>query len=293
MTQPYWAKVAYRCLLTGTVSASAAGLVHAQQQCPLIPTGVAEMEETERAQMLGDFKYAELEKELAKQHSKNLSSAGADLLTVRDLLNMQQVAGGQENLMRMWADERPQSFFAQLNAGLYYVNQAFYARGNEAASQTSSAQMRKAKQITDVAQGYLQKAMALDLHSALPSAMMIGLASIQGEAGGRNASQWLQAANQIDPKNLSARIQAVNYLSPRWGGSFEALDQMASQADGALSKEGAHYLKYNIVIGKASHYEVIERNGAKALEFYKQAKAMCDNSQSARSGIVRNYGKPG
>ena len=64
--------------------------------------------------------------------------------------------------------------------------------------------------------------MALDARSALPQTMLIGLAAMENQVGGRTAAQWLQAADQADPKNLADRVNALNYLSPRWGGSWRA-----------------------------------------------------------------------
>lgn len=78
-------------------------------------------------------------------------------------------------------------------------------------------------------------------------------------------------------------------MSPRWGGTFEALEQMVSQASARLSKKSAHYLQYNLVLAKASHYETFEGDRAKAQEFYKQASNMCQNSETARKGILRMY----
>ena len=135
----------------------------------------------------------------------------------------------------------------------------------------------------------MQKAMALDARSALPQAVMFGVAAGSGQAGGRSTAQWLAAANQADPKNLAARVQAVNYLSPRWGGSFEQLDEMTAQAASVLTPAAAHYLKYNVVLARASHAEVIEKDTPAAQALYKQAQGMCANSSVAREGAVRTY----
>lgn len=261
--------------------------VHAGQ-CSLVPSGVANIEETERADLLSDFKFQDLEKELAKQHKKNIASEGKDLLTLRDIVGLQQFAR-EENLMRMWVDQQPQSFFAQLNAGVFYGNKAFAARGNSAAINVNSSQWRVAKKLSETAQTYLTKAMTLEPRSALPHAMMIGLAAIENQAGGRTAEQWLQAANQIDPKNLAARINAINYLSPRWGGSYEMLEQMVAQAGQSLPAASVNYLQYNLVFEKASYQEGIKKDNTKAQALYKQAKSMCENSEAALSGISRTY----
>lgn len=264
------------------------GTAHAAS-CALVPSGQATLEDTQRADLLREFKFAELDNEIGRLHKKNIASDGTDLLTLRNLVSLQQMSGQEENLVRMWADERPQSFFAQLNAGIFYANRAFGARGVGAASQVSGGQWTQARALGGKALPYLQKAMALDPKSALPQSAMMGLAVLDGKSSERSPEQWLQAANQTDPKNLAARINAVNYLSPRWGGSFELLDHMVEQAGKSLSVAGSHYLRYNVVLAKASHNEVIEKDKAKAQAFYKQARSMCDNSEAAREGMTRTY----
>lgn len=61
--------------------------------------------------MLNAFKFEQLESELAKLQKKNLSSDGGDLLTLRDLVDLQRMGSRSESLVRMWVDQRPQSFF--------------------------------------------------------------------------------------------------------------------------------------------------------------------------------------
>jgi hypothetical protein len=257
--------------------------------CPLIPGEQASIEEVARAELLSEFKYDELDQALARQHKQNLASAGGDLLTLRDIVGLQQMAMREDNLMRMWADQQPTSFFAQLNAGIFYANKAFDARGNGGAANVSRNQWSNARKLSEVAQPYLHKAMALDARSALPQSALMGLAAMDSQAGGRTAAQWLQAAEQADPRSMAARINAIRYLSPRWGGSFEQLDQMLAQAGKVLPAASTTYLQYNLLLDKASHHEVIARDKAAAHALYKQARDMCDNSETARAGMVRTY----
>ncbi|MCC7067636.1 MAG: DUF4034 domain-containing protein [Burkholderiales bacterium] len=271
-------------------AASLCGLANTHAAtCALVPSGRAHIEEVQRASLLGEMKFAELEKDLAKLHKKNMAAEGGDLLTMRDMQNLQRLSGQEEKLVRMWAQERPESFFAQLNAAAFYVDQAFFARGPKASTGVSRNQWSNARKIREVAVGYAKKAMALDARSALPQAALIGLAAIDGKADGRTPGEWLQSANEVDPINMAARVMATTYLSPRWGGSFEQLDQMATQAARTLPAATAHYLRYNVVMAKASHYEVMEKDNTKAQGLYKQARDMCENSETAREGFVRTY----
>jgi hypothetical protein len=248
------------------------------------------MEGFENAKLLSDGKFSQVEANLEKWHKKNLSSDGGDLLTLRNIVELLQLSGQQENLVLMWADQSPKSFFAQLSAGFFYSDQASNARGNDFISKTNERQLANMKKLDETATEYMQKAMQLNARSALPHSAMLGIAARgEGQAAGKSAEQWLQAANQVDPKNLAARIKAVNFLSPRWGGSFELLDQMTQQARKPLSAKSAHYLEYNVVLAKASHEEIIAKNKAKANELYKRAKEMCENSETAQEGVIRTY----
>ena len=264
----------------------APGMAHAGE-CALVPKDSTGVESYEPSRLLDTGKFAQVDAALEKLHKKNLSSDGGDLLTLRTMNDL--LAGRQENLVRMWADERPQSFFAQLAAGIFYSDRAANARGNRTISQTSKDQLRQMSALDDKSMVYLKKAMQLDPRSALPHGMMLVIAGQEGQADGKTAEQWLQAANQVDPKNMMARIQAVRYFSPRWGGSYELLDQMVQQAAKSLSAQSAHYLEYNVVLAKASHEEVIAKNKSKAHELYKRAKGMCENSETAQEGLVRTY----
>jgi len=279
--------------LTATALAAALGVFSAGNalagECALSGELKATLEGSEAADLLRSGKFAQVEAYLQKRHKKNLSSEGGDLLTARDIYELLQLSMREENLVRMWADERPESFFSQLTAGYFYVNKAGSVQGGRPMSKLNKSQLKDIRDLQDKAVGYLQKAMQLDPRSALPQGAMIGIACQQGQVAGKNAEQWLQAANQVDPKNLDARIEATNYLSPRWCGSFELLDQMVQQASKSLPSKDAHYLEYNVVMAKASHEEIIAKNKPKANELYKRAKSMCENSETAQDGVIRTY----
>lgn len=256
--------------------------------CSLVPSDEATLADVEISSALEEGKYADLEKQLAAVQKQGAANGSGDLMLLRALMTLGTMQP-EENMARMWVDEQPKSFLAQLNAGMYYAGKAQNARSTGPASSVSSSQAAAMRKFDQTALGYLKAAMALNPKSPLPHAILVTIAGREGQADGKTAEQWLQNANQVDPKNLSARLQAVNYLSPRWGGSFEQLDQMVAQASKALSPANAQYLQYNVVLAKASHFEVIEHDKAKAQALYKQARSMCDNSTVAREGMVRTY----
>jgi hypothetical protein len=259
------------------------------RDCALVPSDVANIETFELGEQLREGKFAEVESALLKRHQKNLSAEGGDLLTLRDISEVIQLSGGETNVIRMWADQRAQSFFSQLAAGIYFANNAASVLGGRPTSQATPSQLKTMQGLQQTAETHLQNAIRLDQKSALPHSIMLGIAQTKVPASGQSATQWLQTANSIDPKNLAARINAVNFLSPRWGGSFELLDQMTAQADKSLSTQSAHYLRYNVQLAKASHEEVITKNKSLSHPLYKRALEMCANSKAARDGSIRTY----
>jgi hypothetical protein len=284
------------------LSILAIGNVHATQ-CSVMPSdndtsiddldrnnkkAVTAREYYETWTLFRDAQFPKVEAILEKRYQKNLASDGGDILTLRNLSNM--VGNSDtETLVRMWTDQSPQSFFAQLSAGLFYEEQAGNARGSATISKTSSSQLSEMIKRDEKAIAYLKKAMQLNSHSALPQSILLVIAAREGQAAEKTAEEWLQAANQADPKNLAARIQAINFLSPRWGGSFELLDQMVQQAQKSLSAQGTRYLEYAVMMAKANHEEVITKNKSQAQALYKRAKEICENSRGAQEGIIRTY----
>ena len=271
------------------LSALLVGHAHATQ-CPLVPSSMAEPDVIP-AEKLAKKYLGEIEARLAKLHKTNLASDGGDLLTLRQIANLQTLNAMNDDMVLTWVNRYPHFFFGQLNAGIYFSNKATDARGPYVISKTSRKALDEMRQLNEVAIGYLLKAMELDASSALPQSILLVIAAQQGEAVGKTAEQWLQVAIQTDPKNLAARIQATFYLSPRWGGSFELLDHMAQEAEKSLSAQEAYYLRYNIVLQKAYDEEDVTQNISKAHWLYKQAKSMCENSPRAQEGIVRTYQK--
>ncbi|MGP1630508.1 MAG: hypothetical protein ACTS5V_11260 [Giesbergeria sp.] len=48
-------------------------------------------------------------------------------------------------------------------------------------------------------------------------------------------------------------------MSPRWGGSFQLLDELVKDSKEALRTDHSKYIECNVVLEKASHFEVIEK----------------------------------
>jgi hypothetical protein len=208
------------------------------------------------------------------------------LFIVRDIAELLTMVHGEEGMLVDWVEKNPNSFFANLANGSYHANRASNSRGTNFASKTTASQFSAMKEEHLIAEKYLNAALKLKPNSALPYGGLIAIAANQ--SGNASVDKLFKAALQADPKNLSARVTATSYLSPRWGGSLEQLDGILAEATAAkLPEPHLYYLKYNATVEKASHYEVIAKDKKTAYMNYKEALAMCSNSSGAPSGMAR------
>lgn len=275
-------------LLTVILAMGSLGYANAKDHegCALVYSGTASMEGFNRSTFLKTGEYKKLESDfegLLIEHNKGRRS---DLFIIRDITELLALINGAEGTLADWVEKNPNSFFANLANGIYHTNRGSNLRGSSFASKTQNSQFSAMKEAHLVAEKYLNAARKLKPNSALPYSSLIVIAANQ--SGNVNVDAHLKAAIQADPKNLSARVSATSYLSPRWGGSLEQLDGILVEATAAkLPDAHLHYLKYNATIEKASHYEVVEKDKKTAYLNYKEAFTMCSNSSGAPSGMAR------
>lgn len=240
----------------------------------------------DRAKYLKIGDYQKLDADLEKLWSEHKKGRRSDLMITRDLYELVQMSGRDLSLFKEWAEKSPNSFFANLAYGSYLTEEANTARGFESASRTSQRRLAAMRDIQQRATRHLDAARKIRPDSALPYASLIVMAATQDGSAG--VQPLLQAANKLDSKNLSARVAAMSYLDPRWGGSFELVDGVVTEAQQARLPDGQiHYLRYNLTMVKASHAESITRDKPAARQLYRDALRMCGNSEGAEAGIGR------
>jgi len=255
--------------------------------CELVYNGTASMAGEQRTKYLQIGDYAKLDAELEALWREHQKGRRSDLMIVRDLYEMFQMSGRDITLLKEWAEKSPGSFFANLAYGGQLMEQAHQARGNQSAARTSKQQLAGMQSIQQRGMQYLEAARKLKPDSALPFS---GLIVMAGSSEGSSAVMpVLQAANKADPKNLSARVAAMNYLEPRWGGSMELVEGVVTEAQQARLPEGQiNYLRFNLIMTKAGHQETIVRDKEAARGFYREALRMCNNSENAEAGLQRS-----
>lgn len=254
--------------------------------CELVYSGTATMEGSNRTKYLKIGDYQKLDASLEKQWVEHKKGRRSDLMITRDLYELVQLSGRDLSLFQEWAEKNPNSFFAILAYANYLTEEANTARGFESASRTSQRQLAAMRDIQKRATRHLDVARKIRPDAALPYTSLIVMAATQ--EGSAAVAPLLQTANKLDHKNLSARVAAMSYLEPRWGGSFDLVEGVITEAQQARLPDGhIDYLRYHLVMTKASHFESIMRDKPAARQLYRDALRMCGNSEGAEAGIGR------
>lgn len=113
--------------------------------------------------------------------------------------------------------------------------------------------------------------------SVLPYPGLLEIVSSMSENKDR-IQDILTRANKIDPQNYIVRKMAVHRLAPRWGGSFEDLDNIITQSKSSkLNATDLRRLEFSVLFEKGSQFKNIEKRPLEALPYFTQAAKMCDS----------------
>ena len=226
--------------------------------------------------LLREKKYLAVQDTLSDRHARMLTGEFGDR-ALHTLTNFADSADPAfEPLLDEWVRNSQSSFMALLVRGKYHEAVGWKKRGIRFSEQTSKDQ-------TDAMDESFKKAWA-DLiasskkqpQSVLPYPELMQIASASGAPG--DVVEILARANSVAPQNFVARLMAVRRLSPRWGGSFEAVDKVLAQARiDKLNPTDLRKLEYATLEVKAGHFKDIEKRPIEALPYYIQAAKVCDS----------------
>ncbi len=127
-----------------------------------------------------------------------------------------------------WVKNEPTSYPAHLAHAKYLLALGWQARGHRFADKTSDQQMSEMQRL--FGEGVKEAAAAIKLN---PKAS-IAYASIIDAARGVSDYKTMEGAYAASlksvPLSLSTRVAVLSALRPRWGGSYEAMEKFADEA---------------------------------------------------------------
>ena len=257
--------------------------------CDLRTLNVSSMYHLEMSDLLKVGEFQKLEASMEKNYQDIRKQGNGDhLFDTAPFLNMIHEPNSQ--LLAQWKKEMPQAFFANYVNGQNWQRQADIVRRGRPMSQINENDLDAIQSLQQKAREAFALAKAAKPERAIVSAALIMTDAT--ERGPEATMDHLKTGIAADPKNISARFTAINYLAPRWGGSFEAMDEIVKQAK--ADKLPAHHVAYLTMVvenSKASHFETIERDKAAARGHYKKAYDICNKSDFAKNGLARTIGQ--
>lgn len=128
-----------------------------------------------------------------------------------------------EKALDAWVAQRAKDPFGRLARGVYRVKLGWASRGGTWASQTSGAQFHDMAAWFKLAKGDLGQ--ALQQMPRLVEAYCY-LIEIDMNEGGRKKRSLYEHALKVNPDSFVAREYFLHSLLPRWGGSYDAMNQV-------------------------------------------------------------------
>jgi len=136
------------------------------------------------------------------------------------------------NLLNEWVQATPENYQPYLARASHYYRMGWVARGNNWASETKQEQFNEMKMHFIKAQNDIARTLDINEFSLIPYYLVFGIAQMQG--GLKESSKVAKKALSIYPSSYILRLKILNFLEPRWGGSY---DQMLAFIDEALMHE--------------------------------------------------------
>lgn len=129
--------------------------------------------------------------------------------------------------LKKWIAAFPKSYPAHLARGIYYTKVAQQMRGSRWARDTSQRQFDEMWLYLALAVPDLERSMKL---TAKPIVSVIQMLQVEKHASDPiSYRKLLDEANKIDPLNYGARRRYLWTLTPRWGGSYEAMQKFLDE----------------------------------------------------------------
>lgn len=129
---------------------------------------------------------------------------------------------GFERVDALFKELRPSSPVHYQMRGVFYVDYAWEARGDNYAKTVTAEARKLMQERLKLAERALKKAWELDPKDPQPAAEMIQVA--MGQRQGRQSMEmWFNRAIEADPDNYDACKKKLYYLDPNWYGSADIL----------------------------------------------------------------------
>lgn len=183
-----------------------------------------------------------------------------------------------ESLFNAWVEGNPNSYRAYAARAAYFYELGWMERGNSWASETTEEQFEGMAR-------YFRKAVE-DVHVALklnnqfvPAYdVWIGIANTGKSDVARD--EIVKRALRVAPASFALRKRAMFGLTPRWGGSFDAMQAFIKEAQRYVGENPKLAVLKGAVYDEAADLKVIEDQYSVAEELYTKALSFGDDHET-------------
>ncbi|QNP40910.1 tetratricopeptide repeat protein [Lysobacter solisilvae (ex Woo and Kim 2020)] len=208
-----------RCLAFPDVPGNKWPAGHAQAHCRYHNAAVPSLADVEGYLQRGEA--GALEKLLADALARHFSDSGFSEEIHPFFERFQGEPADADRVSALWLEKSPDSAFAVLARGVYFVSAAWKARGGKWASETPRESLREMSRMADQAVPLIRKAIKAEPRLMPGYVAAMDLAILDSRA---DLEAWaFQKGHGIDPGCTELVRYRMRSLEPRWGGSYEAM----------------------------------------------------------------------
>lgn len=134
-----------------------------------------------------------------------------------------------EMLFDEWIEQVPQSWAAYAARAQYYEAWAGFSRGDKWISETTTEQIEAMTKYLLKAQQDAEKALEINPKAIICYGILMGIAGLVG-SDEQEEAYFMKALKQC-PYCFIIRTTRITGLTPRWGGSYEEMNDFASECE--------------------------------------------------------------
>ena len=137
-------------------------------------------------------------------------------------------------LLDKWIEGAPRSAYARAARGMHYVGVAFHERGSDSAIKTSAEQFARMREFAAKARTDLELAVRLNPRLSAAFYGLMRVAKLQSDSELLDSARI--AALALDPADQYIYDELMENAQPKWGGSLEAMRNVAAMASAHANK---------------------------------------------------------
>jgi len=209
-----------------------------------------------------------------------------------------------------WVSSTPQAYQPYLARGIYQYHIGWLHRGERWSSETKNAKKIKLSEYLSKASDDIFKSLAINSDSIISYFYLMRVATTQGR---QDESERLhRKALKTHPSSYKIRAQHLRALTPRWGGSIEAMQEYLIEASQAIKKYPQLKLLEGYIYNEAGEMQVLAKSYNSANDLFSKSlesgeyhgtlfsrgknnnrrEEYTDSLHDLNSAIALNYEKP-